>query len=144
MSLQNGLNNQAILSRFVSKSKIIYGTTMAPADLIRPFEVSSHGDHKTELKSTGNFSKKHAEYINSQLNNSGLNSSINQNVDETIWHKVAFNSAMNSICALIEKTPNYISSNMKLKTFAENVGSVHATDPHGQVCGVATMHDGHA
>ena len=121
MSLQNGLNNQAILSRFVSKSKIIYGTTMAPADLIRPFEVSSHGDHKTELKSTGNFSKKHAEYINSQLNNSGLNSSINQNVDETIWHKVAFNSAMNSICALIERTPNYISSNMKLKTFAENV-----------------------
>ena len=33
-----------------------------------------------------------------------LNSKVNTNVDDVIWDKVAFNTAMNTICALLEIT----------------------------------------
>ena len=134
MSLQNGLNNQTILAQFVKMSKVIYGTTMAPADLISPFEVSSHGTHNTEFKPAGKFSYKHADYINTQLNKVGFNSAINQNVDETIWQKVAFNSAMNSICALIEKTPNYIASDPKFENLAKC--TAEETCSIAKLCGI--------
>ena len=46
---------------------------------------------------------------------------INNKVDEVIWTKVAFNSAMNSVCALLEATPKVIYQNLKLKSFALSV-----------------------
>ena len=50
MSLQNGLGNLEKLLVFADRSKIIYGTTMAPADLKGIREVSSFGSHLSQFK----------------------------------------------------------------------------------------------
>ena len=55
------------------------------------------------------------------LGNAGLKSMINNKVDEVIWTKVAFNSAMNSVCALLEATPKVIYQILKLISFALSV-----------------------
>ena len=121
MSLQNGLGNFEKLLIYVKKSKIIYGTSMAPADLIGITEVTSLGSHISQFKSGDLNNNIFVEDVALALNNAGLKSIINNKVDEVIWAKVAFNSAMNSICALLEVTPKAIHQNSKLKSFALSV-----------------------
>ena len=127
MSLQNGLGNDLVLSKFTSKSNVIYGTSMAPADLIHPGEVTSHGTHVTHFRPLGKLAINHAQNLETMLNNAGLKSYINQNVDNIIWNKIAFNTAINCICALIEDTPKEIEMNIKLKKFAEDVANETCT-----------------
>ena len=121
MSLQNGLGNFEKLLIYVDKSKIIYGTSMAPADLINIREVTSLGSHVSQFKSGDLNNNIFVQNVALALNNAGLKSMINNKVDEVIWTKVAFNSAMNSVCALLEATPKVIYQNLKLKSFALSV-----------------------
>ena len=123
MSLQNGLGNFEKLLIYVKKSKIIYGTSMAPADLINIREVTSLGSHVSQFKSGDLNNNIFVEDVALALNNAGLKSIINNKVDEVIWAKVAFNTAMNSICALLEVTPKAIHQNLNLKSFALSVAS---------------------
>ena len=121
MSLQNGLDNDMMLESFVSKKNVIYGTTMAPADLNSENQVTSFGNNLTQFKAKHKFSLMHAEKICQLFNLSGINSMINDKVDKNIWEKVAFNSAMNSICALLNCTPKLFNHNANIKNFAIDV-----------------------
>ena len=103
------------------KSKKIYGTSMAPADLINIREVTSLGSHVSQFKSGDLNNNIFVQNVALALNNAGLKSMINHKVDEVIWTKVAFNSAMNSVCALLEANPKVIYQNLKLKSFALSV-----------------------
>ena len=133
MSLQNGLGNLEKLLKFSDSSKIIYGTTMAPADLNNVREVSSFGSHISQFRLADDKKNSFAENILNIFNNAKLNSIINKNVDDVIWSKVAFNTAMNTICALLEITPNSIDSNKDLKSFAKSVAT--------ETCDVAIAND---
>ena len=66
MSLQNGLGNFEKLLIYVNKSKIIYGTSMAPADLINIGEVTSLGSHVSQFKS-GDLNNFVVEQVKSNL-----------------------------------------------------------------------------
>ena len=121
MSLQNGLGNLEKLLNFADRSKIIYGTTMAPADLNGIREVSSFGSHLSQFKSGDSKNDSFVKQIAEQFELSGLHSKVNTNVDNVIWDKVAFNTAMNTICALLEITPKTIEASEYLKKFVLDV-----------------------
>ena len=121
MSLQNGLGNLEKLLNFADRSKIIYGTTMAPADLNGIREVSSFGSHISQFKSGDSKNNIFVKQIAQQFELSGLHSKVNTNVDNVIWDKVAFNTAMNTICALLEITPKTIEASEYLKKFVLDV-----------------------
>ena len=89
MSLQNGLGNLEKLLVFADRSKIIYGTTMAPADLNGIREVSSFGSHLSQFKSGDSKNDSFVKQIAEQFELSGLHSKVNTNVDDVIWDKVA-------------------------------------------------------
>ena len=127
MSLQNGLGNLEKLLVFADRSKIIYGTTMAPADLNGIREVSSFGSHLSQFKSGDSKNDSFVKQIAEQFELSGLHSKVNTNVDDVIWDKVAFNTAMNTICALLEITPKTIENSKYLKKFALNVAKETCT-----------------
>ena len=127
MSLQNGLGNLEKLLVFADRSKIIYGTTMAPADLNGIREVSSFGSHLSQFKSGVSNNDNFVRQIAEQFELSGLHSKVNTNVDNVIWDKVAFNTAINTICALLEITPKTIENNRYLKKFALNVAKETCT-----------------
>ena len=47
VTVQNGLGNAEDLAAFVPMDQVIYGTTMAPGDMVAPGVVSTHGSHVT-------------------------------------------------------------------------------------------------
>lgn len=103
VSLQNGLGNQHVLAEFVPLDRVIYGTTTTPADLVAPAEVASHGPHLSQFNDTGaNSVTTHmATDLAALLSAADMPANHNPDVDRVIWAKVAFNTAMNSICALL-------------------------------------------
>ncbi len=121
MSLQNGLDNDLILQNFVKPKNIIYGTTMVAADQRAINKVFSFGNNLTYFKPKHHFSHKISQQISEALNYIGITAKINQNIDKLIWEKVAFNSAMNSICALLNCTPKSFNNKKYLKDFLLSV-----------------------
>ncbi len=102
VSAQNGLGNAAILAEFVPLDRVIYGTTMAPGNLQGPGIVVSQGSHLTQIRAATNdaTSQSHAAFLARALDDAGMPTIVNEDVDTVIWAKVAFNCAMNSLCAL--------------------------------------------
>ncbi len=121
MSLQNGLDNDLILEKYVAKKNIIYGTTMAAADLNAPNIVSSFGNNLTQFKPKHRFALSTAKKMEELFNLVGIKSKITDDIDKSIWEKVAFNSAINSTCALLKCTPNFFNNNIYLKNFVLKV-----------------------
>ncbi|MGC6453901.1 MAG: ketopantoate reductase family protein [Candidatus Puniceispirillaceae bacterium] len=117
VSVQNGLGNAEALAAFVPMARVIYGTTMAPGDIIAPGVVSTHGPHVTQFCAAGEDAKTAAmaEDLAARLNGAGLETRVNPDVDRVIWAKVAFNCAMNSLCALLGRTPGPLLDDDEMK-----------------------------
>ena len=120
LTLQNGLGNDDVLAEFVPRDRVIYGTTMAPADIVAPGIVESHGAHLSQFRAatddavTADMAKRFAE----MLTGAGIGAKVNPDVDHVIWAKVSFNCAMNSLCALLGTTPGPILDSAELRDLA--------------------------
>ena len=120
VSLQNGLGNADRLAEFVPMSHVIYGTTMAPADIVAPGIVQSHGSHLSQFRAatddlvTGDMALRLA----TMLSEAGIEARVNPDVDRVIWAKVSFNCAMNSLCALLGQTPGPVLDSDELREIA--------------------------
>ena len=120
VSLQNGLGNAERLAEFVPMARVIYGTTMAPADIVAPGIVESHGSHLSQFRAAGDdpVTVEMAARLAGMLNGAGIESSVNPDVDRVIWAKVSFNCAMNSLCALLGLTPGPVLDSEELRGVA--------------------------
>lgn len=120
VSLQNGLGNAERLAEFVPMSQVIYGTTMAPADIVAPGIVESHGSHLSQFRAAGDdpVTARMAGLLAEMLNGAGIASTVNPDVDRVIWAKVSFNCAMNSLCALLGLTPGPVLDSDELRDVA--------------------------
>jgi 2-dehydropantoate 2-reductase len=100
LTLQNGLGNVEAVETFVPRSRIAVGTTTWPSDLIGPGSVRSHGEGNTRLLAADARVTPDLERISSALDQAGLNCMISREVFTTIWEKLAFNAALNSLTAV--------------------------------------------
>ena len=107
VTVQNGLGNAENLAAFVPMDQVIYGTTMAPGDMVAPGVVSTHGSHVTQFRAAGEnpVTGRMADDLSAMLSSAGIDTRVNPDVDRVIWAKVAFNCAMNSLCALNDLRP---------------------------------------
>ena len=121
ISVQNGLGNHDVLAGFVGYENVIYGTTTAPADLIEPGHVVSHGQHMTQINAARADSAKIATQLAEMLNSADMPTVVNADIDKVIWNKVAFNTAMNAICALVKGTPGTVADSDHLSNLARAV-----------------------
>ncbi|MEK9855185.1 MAG: 2-dehydropantoate 2-reductase, partial [Rhodobiaceae bacterium] len=110
VTVQNGLGNAEALAAFVPMDQVIYGTTMAPGDMVAPGVVSTHGSHVTQFRAAGENSvtARMADDLAAMLSAAGIDTRVNLDVDRVIWAKVAFNCAMNSLCALLDTSPGQL------------------------------------
>lgn len=100
MSVQNGLGNIEAIAGVVQPDRIIVGVTNFPADLRAPGLVHSVGHgHVRIWCHQGQASSAVAE-IATMFDNAGLSCIADPHVQEAIWEKLAFNVALNSICAV--------------------------------------------
>ena len=104
LSLQNGLGNVEKLTRFVPVHRILIGITTWPADMAGPGHVHSHGAGSIRLMSADGINHTALGSCVQALNSAGLNCVADPDVWSAIWEKVAFNAALNSICAVARCT----------------------------------------
>ena len=117
VTVQNGLGNAEALAAFVPMDQVIYGTTMAPGDMVAPGVVSTHGSHVTQFRAAGEspVTARMADDLAAMLSAAGIDTRVNPDVDRVIWAKVAFNCAMNSLCALLDTSPGPLLDSDEMK-----------------------------
>ena len=117
VTVQNGLGNAEALAAFVPMDQVIYGTTMAPGDMVAPGVVSTHGSHVTQFRAAGEnpVTARMADDLAAMLSAAGIDARVNPDVDRVIWAKVAFNCAMNSLCALLDTSPGPLLDSGEMK-----------------------------
>jgi 2-dehydropantoate 2-reductase len=104
LSLQNGLGNAEKLAGFADASRIAIGMTTVPADLVAPGEVHSHGESKTRVVMVDGSTDAALDALASALDAAGLPCAVDPDAVVAIWEKVAFNVALNSLCAVTQRT----------------------------------------
>ena len=100
LSLQNGLGNVEKITEFVSPERILIGVTTWPADMVAPGHVHSHGKGVVRLMAADGVSRPIVSQVTETLSDAGLECTSDSTVWAAIWEKVAFNAALNSICAV--------------------------------------------
>ena len=123
VTVQNGLGNAEDLAAFVPMDQVIYGTTMAPGDMVAPGVVSTHGSHVTQFRAAGEnpVTGRMANDLAAMLSAAGIDTRVNSDVDRVIWAKVAFNCAMNSLCALLDTSPGPLLDSDEIKALVTAV-----------------------
>ncbi|MBB4866631.1 2-dehydropantoate 2-reductase [Pseudomonas nitritireducens] len=100
LSLQNGLGNAEALCRHVTAERVLIGMTTWPADFLGPGYVASHGTGAVRLYSSDGVERPACDEVAAVLQAAGLNCRSDPAVWSSIWEKVAFNAALNSLCAI--------------------------------------------
>jgi 2-dehydropantoate 2-reductase len=104
LSLQNGLGNVEKIQEFVPSERILIGVTTWPADVVGPGHVHSHGEGAIRLWTGDGYERVALEECVAALNTAGLQCAADPQVWASVWEKVAFNAALNSICAATQCT----------------------------------------
>jgi 2-dehydropantoate 2-reductase len=104
LSLQNGLGNVEKIAAFVPMERVWVGVTTWPADLVGSGHVHSHGQGGVRLMSADGKSRGFLDELVAALTQAGLSAQADAAVWSAIWEKVAFNAALNSICAVSKCT----------------------------------------
>jgi 2-dehydropantoate 2-reductase len=100
LSLQNGLGNVEKITEFVAPERILIGVTTWPADLVAAGHVHSHGKGVVRLMAADGNARSIVSQAAETLSGAGLQCTSDATVWAAIWEKVAFNAALNSICAV--------------------------------------------
>jgi 2-dehydropantoate 2-reductase len=100
LSLQNGLGNVEKIGEFAAPERILVGVTTWPADMVSPGYVHSHGQGVVRLMAADGNARPIVSSVSETLSRAGLQCTSDATVWAAIWEKVAFNAALNSICAV--------------------------------------------
>lgn len=99
LTLQNGLGNAEAVSRHVAAQQVLIGMTNWPADLLGPGQVHSHGQGMVRVLALDEGERQASAEVAAVLDAAGLSCAVDLEVWTSIWEKVAFNAALNSLCA---------------------------------------------
>jgi len=100
LSLQNGLDNEKIISDYVRQDNVIGGITGIGITYLEPGKVKHAGEGKTIIGSYSNKNDNKIYEISEILKVSGLDISVSDKIYSHIWKKVIINSSINPITAL--------------------------------------------
>jgi 2-dehydropantoate 2-reductase len=101
LSLQNGLGNRERIAGFVPDDRILIGMTDYPADYRGAAHVVSHGAGVIRLMTADGVRRPILDRLVAAFAAAGMDCRIDPNVQAAIWQKVAFNAALNGICAVL-------------------------------------------
>lgn len=100
LTLQNGLGNAEKIAGFIPLSRVAIGITTVPADMVEPGHIHSRGQGFIKLMMSDGLHEPSLDALAAALGQSGLPCSVDASVHSAIWEKVAFNAALNSLCAV--------------------------------------------
>ena len=106
MTLQNGLGNIERIEKYVPIERIIVGTTLGESNPVAPGHIFTSGSAPTSIMSADGIMNSMVQNVCDMFNEAGMQTSIEENIMASIWEKVAFNCATNtmaSVCRLCDK-----------------------------------------
>jgi 2-dehydropantoate 2-reductase len=147
LTLQNGLGNVEAISEFVRPGRVLIGVTTWPADKLGAAHVVSHGEGKIRMMSADGVHRVQADAIAQVLDAAALNCSVDDNVWSAIWEKVAFNAALNSLCAVsgctvdqLDRVPDGAALALKIVGEVLAVARAKGIGVDPQRCASAVLH----
>ncbi len=104
LSLQNGVENEAILSDFLPKECVIGGLTRKiGAHVIKPGVVEAVGMAETILGAFVENDKTHlfVQKLCDVLNEANIPTTVTPDIAQELWKKLIINNGVNALCALL-------------------------------------------
>lgn len=117
ISLQNGVDNEEILSLVLNKKQIIAGLTRKiGAHIVSPAVINATGSAETILGSLEKTVENNLflEEIKKVFNDAKIPTQISENINLELWKKLIINNGVNAICALLKKETGVIMHHEKL------------------------------
>ena len=108
LTLQNGLGHVDAINACVASAQIIVGVTDIPADLLGTGQVHAPGAGSIRLWSLDGQARPMLAQLSQWFNGAGLPCTADPAVQVAIWHKAAFNAALNALCTLLRKPVGHI------------------------------------
>ncbi len=121
ISLQNGLNNERIISEFVDPERVIGGVTSHGITYRSPGEVFHAGQGYTYLGLYPKGTNEHVYGFAHILQEAGMKVEMVDNIYGHIWQKVIVNACINPLTALTGLKNGVLLEHRELRDFMEKV-----------------------
>jgi 2-dehydropantoate 2-reductase len=118
LSLQNGVGHVEIIAGFVDADRIIHGITTYPCDMVGPGHIRTPGEGGIKFMSVNGRSSRMLTDVHAMFAQAGMNSHIFPDIQIAIWEKLAFNAAMNALCAVLRVSVGQLGSSPRGRELA--------------------------
>ena len=105
LSLQNGLDNEQILSEILGERRVIGGVTSHGLRYLEPGHIEHTGTGDTLIGELDGSHSERIEVIAGALSDCGVATAISRDIWREIWRKAIVNAAINPVTALL-RCPN--------------------------------------
>lgn len=100
LTLQNGMGNADVMTKFIDPKKIVAGTTSHGATVIGPGHIRHAGKGPTVIGMWSGGKKEGLADIVNTFNKAGIETQAVEDVKPVVWKKLIINVGINSITAL--------------------------------------------
>ena len=121
MSLQNGLGNIEIISKYVPSEKILACVTSNGVIFEKPGLIRHTGLGYTKVGSISNKKSNLVDEIVKIFNNSGIKTEKSNYIKKEIWIKTIVNSSINPLTTFFKCKNGYLIKNPVLKKLVEQI-----------------------
>jgi len=128
VSLQNGVENEAILCDYFAEEFVIGGLTRKiGAHVIAPGCVNAVGPAETILGMMRSTTENETflETLATTFNEAGIPTQTTYNIEQELWKKLIINNGVNALCALLEVKTGILFEQTKLSSLV--YGLMHET-----------------
>jgi 2-dehydropantoate 2-reductase len=132
LTLQNGLGHVEKIKKYVDSRRIVVGTTTIPSDAVGLAHVHTRGSGTTKIMSVEGGVTDRLRALAAALTSAGLPCEISERVWESIWEKLAFNAAMNSLTAVTGLTVGQVGRSPAGAALADRVAEEVIAVAHRQ------------
>ncbi len=139
MTLQNGLDNAAVLQRLLPEATVIAGVTSHGSTLLGTGHVRHAGTGETIVGALDAKGERQAERVADLLNAAGIDASVSENTEGMLWGKVIINCGINPLAAFMEVPNGRIADNRFLRDIMRRAVS-EASDV-ALACGIRLPYD---
>ena len=130
ISLQNGVENEEILSTKFNKKNIIAGLTRKiGAHIVRPAIINATGNAETILGAMKRTKKNDIFLKNLQkiFTKAKIPTQITKDIKLELWKKLIINNGVNALCALLRKKTGIVTNHKKLSAIVKGLMDETAT-----------------
>jgi len=100
LTLQNGLGNEEVLSKYIEPKNILLGITGQGATLIEPGRIRHAGWGKTFIGELDGRITPRVNQISDMFSKAGIETEVSTHIHDLVWEKVLINVGINALTAL--------------------------------------------